>query len=133
MAEDPPPVAGPATGSGRRYVERMSPIDELILRDGPACVWCGREPWREDLTAEHLLPRARRGRTTTDNLALACRACNRRRRTQPVTAYVRAQRAAGRRPRLDLLTAALERLARSEAPEQAAYGARQLALMQRLT
>jgi 5-methylcytosine-specific restriction endonuclease McrA len=110
----------------------VSPVDELILRDGPACVWCGHEPWRADLTAEHLLPRARRGRTTAENLALACRRCNRRRGTQPVSAYVRAQRAAGRRPRVDLLVAALERLGRSETPGHAAYGTRQLTLLQRL-
>jgi hypothetical protein len=60
-------------------------LDDLILRDGPACVWCGREPWR-----------------------------------------------AGRQPRLDLLTAALRRLALSAAPEHAAYGARQLELLHRM-
>ena len=102
----------------------MATLDELILRDGAACVWCGHEPWRSDLTAEHLLPRARRGRTAPENLAVACRACNKRRRTTPVSAYVRAQLQAGRRPRLDVLTAALRRLAASEPREQAAYGAR---------
>ena len=107
-------------------------LDDLILRDGAACVWCGREPWRADLTAEHLLPRARRGRTTPDNLAVACRACNKRRRTKPVVAYVRAQVGAGLQPRLDLLTAALKRLARSSAPEHAVYGARQLELLERM-
>jgi 5-methylcytosine-specific restriction endonuclease McrA len=107
-------------------------LDDLILRDGPACVWCGREPWRDDLTAEHLLPRARRGRTRPENLAVACRGCNKRRRTKPVAAYVRAQLGAGRQPRLDILTAALRRLAQSAAPEHAAYGARQLELLHRM-
>jgi 5-methylcytosine-specific restriction endonuclease McrA len=107
-------------------------LDDLILRDGPACVWCGREPWRGDLTAEHLLPRARRGRTRPENLAVACRGCNKRRRTKPVVAYVRAQLGAGRQPRLDLLTAALRRLAQSAAPEHAAYGVRQLELLHRM-
>jgi 5-methylcytosine-specific restriction endonuclease McrA len=110
----------------------VAALDDLILRDGPACVWCGREPWRADLTAEHLLPRARRGRTTDDNLAVACRACNRSRRTKPVSAYVRTQLEAGRQPRLDLLAAALRRLAQSAAPAHAAYGARQLELLHRL-
>jgi hypothetical protein len=107
-------------------------LDNLISRDGPACVWCGREPWRADLTAEHLLPRARRGRTTADNLAVACRACNKGRRTKPVVAYVRAQFGAGLQPRLDLLTAALKRLAQSSVPDHAAYGARQLELLHRM-
>jgi hypothetical protein len=37
-------------------------LEHLISRDGEVCVWCGRELWRRDLTAEHLLPRARSGR-----------------------------------------------------------------------
>jgi hypothetical protein len=36
-------------------------LESLVGRDGGTCVWCGREPWREDLTAEHLLPRAGHG------------------------------------------------------------------------
>ena len=108
----------------------MSSLDELIARDGPACVWCGREPWRADLTAEHLLPRARRGRSTVENLAVACRACNKRRRTRSVSAYVRSQREAGREPRLDLLVAALERLAGSGRAAHAQYGSRQLELLE---
>jgi hypothetical protein len=27
-------------------------VDDLIDRDGRACVWCGRELWRRDLTLE---------------------------------------------------------------------------------
>ena len=107
-------------------------LAELIDRDGPTCVWCGREMWPRDLTAEHLLPRARRGRGQPENLAVACRACNKRRRTRSVAAYVRVQLDAGVRPRLDLLTRALERLSRSGSAEQAEYGRRQLALLERL-
>jgi 5-methylcytosine-specific restriction endonuclease McrA len=107
-------------------------LDELILRDGARCVWCGRQPWREDLTVEHLLPRTRRGRGTPDNLAVACRACNRRRGATPVAAYVRAEREAGRPPRVDLVRDALARLAQSATPEHAAYGDRQLELLERI-
>jgi 5-methylcytosine-specific restriction endonuclease McrA len=104
----------------------------LISRDGRTCVWCGREPWPADLTAEHLLPRSRRGRTVPENLAVACRACNKRRRTKPVVAYVRAQIDEGRQPRLDLLRDALDRLGRSGSPAHADYARRQLALLDRL-
>jgi hypothetical protein len=107
-------------------------LDSLITRDGGICVWCGRRPWRSDLTAEHILPRARRGRGGPENLALACRACNRRRRTKSVVAYVRAQLEAGHRPRLDLLREALERLSCSASPEHSQYARRQLALLARL-
>jgi 5-methylcytosine-specific restriction endonuclease McrA len=104
----------------------------LIARDGGTCVWCGREPWAADLTAEHLLPRSRRGRTLPENLAVACRACNKRRRTKPVVAYVRAQRQEGLEPRVDLLRHALARLTASESQAHADYARRQLTLLNRL-
>jgi 5-methylcytosine-specific restriction endonuclease McrA len=107
-------------------------LDSLITRDGEVCVWCGRELWRNDLTAEHLLPKARSGRGVPENLAVACRWCNRRRRTKSVAAYVRAQIDAGARPRVDLLTAALERLSASASRPHAQYAERQLALLRRL-
>jgi len=106
--------------------------EHLIGRDGRICVWCGREPWPADLTAEHLLPRSRRGRTVPENLAVACRTCNRRRRTKPAVAYVRSQREGGYDPRVDLLEGALERLSRSASPAHAEYARRQLALLARL-
>jgi 5-methylcytosine-specific restriction endonuclease McrA len=106
--------------------------DSLIDRDGGTCVWCGRDPWPADLTAEHLLPRSRRGRTVPENLAVACRSCNKRRRTKPVVAYVRSLRDGGYQPRVDLLADALERLRRSGSPVHAAYAARQLTLLARL-
>ncbi len=107
-------------------------LDDIIARDGARCVWCGQQRWREDLTVEHLLPRTRRGRGTPENLAVACRRCNRRRGAIPVSAYVRSELEAGRAPRIDLLIAALRRLAASETPEHAAYGERQLALLERI-
>jgi len=108
-------------------------LDGLITRDGAICVWCGREAWRRDLTAEHLLPRARRGHRTAENLAVACRTCNKRRRTKPVAAYVRAQLERGEQPRLDLLFDALERMSASASRPQAEYARRQLALLERLS
>lgn len=106
--------------------------EHLIGRDGATCVWCGREPWTADLTAEHLLPRSRRGRTLAENLTVACRPCNKRRRTKPVVAYVRSLRADGYEPRMDLLESALERLSRSGSDTHADYARRQLALLDRL-
>jgi 5-methylcytosine-specific restriction endonuclease McrA len=107
-------------------------LDGLIGRDGGTCVWCGRAPWRADLTAEHLLPRTRHGHGMAENLALACRRCNKRRRTRSVAAYVRAQREAGERPRLDLLQAALARLSQSASRRHAEYARRELQLLSRL-
>ena len=64
-------------------------VEELIERDGPSCVWCGRELWRRDLTREHVGPRSRGGHLTPENAVVACRPCNRRRGSRPVDAYVR--------------------------------------------
>jgi 5-methylcytosine-specific restriction endonuclease McrA len=64
-------------------------VDQLIARDGPACVWCGRELWRRDLTLEHVVPRSRGGHMVSENALVACRSCNRRRGSKPVDAYVR--------------------------------------------
>ena len=65
-------------------------LETIIERDGTVCVWCGHEPWRRDLTAEHVVPRSRGGRTSVENLTVACRACNKRRGTRPVVSFVRA-------------------------------------------
>jgi 5-methylcytosine-specific restriction endonuclease McrA len=64
-------------------------VEQLIERDGPACVWCGRELWRRDLTLDHVVPRSRGGHMTPENALVACRSCNRRRGSRPVDAYVR--------------------------------------------
>jgi hypothetical protein len=122
---------------GHEHCELRLPLDgmgivaELIERDGAQCVWCGRDLWPADLTAEHLLPRSRRGHTTPENLAVACRRCNRARGTQAVSAYVKAQREAGAQPRVDTLLGALDRLARSARRAHAEYGERQRALLLR--
>ena len=71
--------------------------ENLITRDGRTCVWSGREPWSADLTAEHLLPRSRRGRTTGDTLAVAV-GLRQAHRTKPVVAYVRARARMGTSP-----------------------------------
>ena len=107
-------------------------LDALIERDGAVCVWCGRAPWRNDLTAEHIVPRARGGRTSPENLTVACRICNKRRGTRPVVAFVRSLLDDGVSPRSDALLTGLGRLAGSDRRDLAAYGVRQLALLERL-
>jgi hypothetical protein len=107
-------------------------LDDLIQRDGSECVWCGRAPWRRDLTAEHLMPRSRGGRTSPENLTVACRSCNKRRGTKPVVAFARAQLDAGAPVRTEVLQLTLARLADSDRRDLAGYGQRQHALLQRL-
>lgn len=107
-------------------------LRSVISRDGASCVWCGRVSWLGDLTVEHLLPKTRGGRGIPENLAVACRSCNRRRGAKPVVAYVRERLDAGERPDIGRLRVSLERLGHSESSPHADYGRRQLALLRRI-
>ncbi len=102
-------------------------VEQLIERDGPGCVWCGRELWRRDLTLEHVVPRSRGGHMTPENALVACRSCNRRRGSRPVDAYVRDLLREGADVRLPTLRRSLERLARSPRRAHRDAAARQLA------
>jgi 5-methylcytosine-specific restriction endonuclease McrA len=101
-------------------------VEQLIERDGPACVWCGRELWRRDLTLEHVVPRSRGGHLTAENAVVACRTCNKRRGSRPVDAYVRELLDHGAAVNLPVLRDALGRLARSDRRLHRETGARQL-------
>jgi len=54
------------------------------------CAWCGRTLCFVDATVDHLVPRAFGGRTTLDNVVIACAPCNRRRGAE-VSRQVQAQ------------------------------------------
>lgn len=88
-------------------------VDRLIARDGGACVWCGREVWRSDLTVEHVIPRSRGGHLTEENTLVACRRCNKRRGAKPVDAYVRELQREGAQVDVDALHRTLAGLTRS--------------------
>jgi 5-methylcytosine-specific restriction endonuclease McrA len=55
----------------------------LFLRDGFACQYCGAT---HDLTFDHVLPRARGGRTSWENVVAACSPCNLRKGARPLRA-----------------------------------------------
>jgi 5-methylcytosine-specific restriction endonuclease McrA len=48
----------------------------IYIRDGYTCQYCGATPPREELTIDHVIPRSRGGRSTWENVALACQRCN---------------------------------------------------------
>jgi hypothetical protein len=48
----------------------------VLARDDHQCVYCGRRPPEVMLDADHVVPRARGGRTTSLNLVSACQGCN---------------------------------------------------------
>jgi len=108
-------------------------VDDLISRDGSACVWCGRVLWRRDLTREHVVPRSRGGHMTAENAVVACRPCNKRRGSRPVDAYVRELLRDGADVDLDALRAALGRLSHSERRPHREAGARQLRRLESLS
>jgi len=48
----------------------------IYQRDHFTCQYCGRRLPREDLTIDHIIPRSRGGKSTWENVVLACSSCN---------------------------------------------------------
>jgi 5-methylcytosine-specific restriction endonuclease McrA len=48
----------------------------IMLRDNFTCQYCGDQLPAHQLTLDHIVPRARGGRTTWENTVAACRQCN---------------------------------------------------------
>ena len=59
-----------------RYYESMRPTRQAIFRrDNHTCQYCGS---KQSLTLDHVMPRARGGKDTWENLVTACVTCNNR-------------------------------------------------------
>jgi 5-methylcytosine-specific restriction endonuclease McrA len=50
----------------------------IFKRDHYTCQYCGIQPGGEELTIDHVVPRAQGGTSTWENCVLACVACNKR-------------------------------------------------------
>ncbi len=50
----------------------------IFKRDRFTCQYCGAQPGSEELTLDHVVPRAQGGESRWDNCVLACLACNKR-------------------------------------------------------
>jgi 5-methylcytosine-specific restriction endonuclease McrA len=50
----------------------------VFKRDHNTCQYCGVQPGSEELTIDHVQPRAQGGVSSWENCALACMACNKR-------------------------------------------------------
>jgi len=50
----------------------------IFKRDRFTCQYCGIQPGSEELTLDHVTPRAQGGESRWDNCVLACLACNKR-------------------------------------------------------
>lgn len=50
----------------------------IYVRDNYTCQYCGCTPPRDELTIDHIVPRSRGGKSTWENVVLACVQCNTR-------------------------------------------------------
>lgn len=65
----------------------------IFKRDHWSCQYCGVQPGSEELTIDHVLPRAQGGRSTWENCVLACVPCNARKANRtPEQAAMRLRR-----------------------------------------
>lgn len=48
----------------------------IFKRDNYTCCYCGKKPKHSDLSIDHIISRHHGGKTTWDNVCLACTACN---------------------------------------------------------
>jgi 5-methylcytosine-specific restriction endonuclease McrA len=61
----------------RRQTASMKRL-RIFVRDKFRCQYCGAKRAAHELTLDHITPRSRQGRSTPENLATACVACNTR-------------------------------------------------------
>jgi hypothetical protein len=62
---------------GVMALSRASRLRSAVDRDGPTCIWCGRQFTRlVPPTREHVVPRVKGGPSWLENEVAACRRCN---------------------------------------------------------
>lgn len=91
---------------------RRTRLEEVMRRDGPVCVWCGRriDTTLVPATTEHVVPRSKGGPSWIENELAACARCNHERGHRSLGEFAQECRREGREPDLGALTDALERL-----------------------
>ena len=79
----------------RRYRARkrnatIEPVDEaaVYVLNGRMCIYCGAT---ENLTLDHIVPIARGGSHSEDNLVVACGSCNSSKNAKPLAAWLQTQ------------------------------------------
>jgi 5-methylcytosine-specific restriction endonuclease McrA len=64
--------------------------ENLFRRDAYTCQYCGRQPGKNRLTVDHVMPQTRGGLTNWENCVTACKYCNQRKAGRtPVEAGMR--------------------------------------------
>lgn len=74
---------------GSKWIRKEKRL-AIYLRDGLACVYCGRGLEDVQLTLDHVIPRSQGGLHEATNLVTACTACNSARHDRPVEEFVEA-------------------------------------------
>jgi hypothetical protein len=106
------PHLHPGNDSGPgRAPDRAARLALATERDGPTCIWCGRElTGLVRPTTEHVVPRVKGGPSWAENEVAACRRCNAARgHTGPVQ-WLAECRGRGWQPDEERLTRSLEAL-----------------------
>jgi len=87
-------------------------MDIILERDGPLCVWCGRDlsDPKLGLTTEHIVPRIKGGPTWLENEVAACRRCNMERGHTTPGEWLEECERRGWEPNKAAIVAGLERL-----------------------
>jgi 5-methylcytosine-specific restriction endonuclease McrA len=73
-----PAVIRYVRGRHRRGTSVRFSRHNVFQRDGGACQYCNKRLHRDEATYDHVVPKRAGGRTTWENIALACRPCNQR-------------------------------------------------------
>jgi 5-methylcytosine-specific restriction endonuclease McrA len=86
----------------KAFHRRTTPVKfsraNIYARDDYRCQYCGVRCAIDELTYDHVVPRARGGRTTWDNIVSCCYACNRRKANRTPAEAGMALRALPQRP-----------------------------------
>ena len=100
--------------SGKRSTEpnRRQRLEQILERDGTACVWCAREVnvGLVPATTEHVVPRIKGGPSWIENEVAACRRCNGQRGHLTPAEWIEECERRGWEPRRNVVIAALRSL-----------------------
>ena len=50
----------------------------IFQRDAYTCMYCGKKPGSKELSVDHVIPKSRGGKSSWENVVVACTACNTR-------------------------------------------------------
>ena len=70
--------------SFQRVVPARCTRKNILLRDSYQCQYCGIQCTPQAATIDHIIPKARQGKTTWENVVTACNPCNRRKGSKAI-------------------------------------------------